>query len=153
MRLKKRIDPFLEKIDLEKLLKRWFPNWEPSTLNVVVNEFGIRKEELTTFWKNEYDLRFSQLLINYNLIPNVPGFWYMDEEDEILIAQGHTPADVMYWGRNFDKNMVRLERTEWILIKDMTTDHIQAVLDGKYTKHTVYLKAFNDELAKRKDDK
>ena len=33
------------------------------------------------------------------------------------------------WGRNYDKDMNRLEETEWIPIKDLDTDHIYKILE------------------------
>ena len=54
------------------------------------------------------------------------------------------------WGRNYDENMVRLDKTEWIPIKDMTTDHIQAILDGGYSNgNPFYTKLFQEEIAYR----
>lgn len=32
------------------------------------------------------------------------------------------------WGKNYDENNNRLPKTEWILLKDMTTSHISGVL-------------------------
>lgn len=151
MRLTERIDPFLEKVDLEKLLQKWFPTWEQTTINEILNELGERKKLITAFWKSNPDLRFGQMLVNMNILPNVPGMWYYDEEDEILINQGHDAAEVLFWGQNFDKDMNRLPKTIWRPISEMTSDHIQAVLDGEFTKHEVYLKAFNEELTRRKN--
>lgn len=42
------------------------------------------KEVIREFWKENPDLRFSQVLICLELLPNIPGFWYYMEEDEIL---------------------------------------------------------------------
>jgi len=36
------------------------------------------------------------------------------------------------WGRNFDKDMNRLPETEWIALKDLTTEHIENILDGGF---------------------
>lgn len=150
MRITERIDPFLKEVDIDKLLSKWFPEMEEDKKRNIKTEIFKNIHSIRTFWYDNPDLRFSQVLISSNLIPNYPGTWFYYEEDEILIDQGHEPRDVLFWGRNYNKEMERLPRTEWILIKDMSTDHIQAVLDGKFTRHPSYLKAFNDELERRK---
>jgi hypothetical protein len=35
--------------------------------------------------------------------------------------------ELVVWGRNFDENMKRLPATEWVLIKDLTDDHLDAL--------------------------
>jgi len=57
--------------------------------------------------------------------------------------------DILEWGNNYDKNMKRLPQTNFIKIKDMNTDHIQAILDGNYCNNPMYLKVFKDELERR----
>lgn len=36
--------------------------------------------------------------------------------------------NVLTWGRNYDENMNRLSKTEWILIKNLEYAHIEAIL-------------------------
>jgi hypothetical protein len=48
--------------------------------------------------------------------------------------------------------MNQLPQTDYRQIKDLNTDHIQAILDGNWTKHPLYLKAFNNVLNQRKED-
>jgi hypothetical protein len=38
------------------------------------------------------------------------------------------------WGRNYDKDMNRLPETEWVALKDLVTEHIEAILDGNWAK-------------------
>jgi hypothetical protein len=45
--------------------------------------------------------------------------------------------------------MKLLPKTNFIKIKDMNTDHIQAILDGNYCNNPMYLKVFKDELERR----
>jgi hypothetical protein len=151
MRLTERILPFLEKVNIDALLLKWFPNWEQNARNTVANEYAKRKGEVQIFWEDQPDLRFSQTLVNIGLLPNSPGLWYYDEEEEILIEQGHDAAEVIFWGQNFDKDMNRLPKTVWRPIANMTSEHIQAVLSGEYTKNELYLKTFNEELTRRKN--
>ena len=51
------------------------------------------------------------------------------------------------WGRNYDKDMSPLPETEWILIKDLTSDHIAAIVDGGFANgNDFYRQMFEDEL-------
>lgn len=51
------------------------------------------------------------------------------------------------WGKSYDKDMNRLPETIYIPIKDMTSDHIQAILDGGWTKNNpFYEELFKEEL-------
>ena len=57
------------------------------------------------------------------------------------------------WGNNFDKDMNRLPKTIYNPIKDMTSDHIQAILDGGWTKNNpFYEELFKEELKFRIKD-
>jgi len=51
------------------------------------------------------------------------------------------------WGNNYDKDMNALPETMWIPIKDMSSDHIQAILDGGYVKNNyAFQELFKEEL-------
>jgi hypothetical protein len=51
------------------------------------------------------------------------------------------------WGNNYDKDMNALPETMWIPIKDMSSEHIQAILDGGYVKNNyAYQELFKEEL-------
>lgn len=51
------------------------------------------------------------------------------------------------WGNNYDKDMNRLPETIYNPIKDMTSDHIQAILDGGWTRNNqLYEELFKEEL-------
>ena len=138
MRRPERIPIFLEKVDWDKLEERW---------QIDISQ-SLRGEILAKryFWEQEPDLRFGQWLINLGLLPDHLNIWN-DEEDWILSSQGIPAREYKFWGRNFDKDMNRLPKTEWILIKDMTTDHIQAILDGNWA---VNKEIFENELLLRK---
>lgn len=55
------------------------------------------------------------------------------------------------WGSNYDKDMKKLPKTLYKCIKDMDTDHIQAILDGNWCRSEFHLKVFKDELEYRKN--
>lgn len=57
--------------------------------------------------------------------------------------------NVMRWGRNLDKDMNPLEETEYLFIRDMDSDHIQAILDGDWCRDTWYIQVFYAELLLR----
>ena len=51
------------------------------------------------------------------------------------------------WGNSYDKDMNRLPKTIYNPIKDMTSDHIQAILDGGWAKNNpFYEELFKKEL-------
>ena len=95
-------------------------------------------------------LRFSQILQIISLYKE--GFWFFIEDDVMLMK--FVPArEVLYWGNNYSAKGNRLKKTNWILIKDMNIEHIKRVLEGNFTNNLVYLKAFNDELKLRENEK
>ena len=55
------------------------------------------------------------------------------------------------WGVNYDKDMNRLpEGTDWKLIKELNSEHIQAILAGGYAKNNkFYEDVFKEELKYR----
>ena len=53
------------------------------------------------------------------------------------------------WGANFDKDMNLLPKTIYKTIKNMDTDHIQAIIDDKYCRDPFYLEVFTEELKRR----
>ena len=105
--------------------------------------------ELKKLHKEHPYLRFSQILQHMGLYKE--GFWYYIEDDIMLMKLGVEPREVLYWGNNYSAKGNRLKKTNWILIKDMSTQHIKAVLDGNFTNNLVYLKAFNNELKLREN--
>lgn len=99
---------------------------------------------------NEYpDLRFSQILQHMGLYQS--GTWFYKEDSEVLIELGVELREVLYWGNNYSKNNNRLKKANWILIKDMDTEHIEAVLNNNFTHNVTYMKCFINELKLRKN--
>jgi len=151
MRNIKRIDRFLELVDNENLLTNiWKLPLDNGNLRAVLSLITVKDKEIELYWKERPDFRYSQVLIGMGIIPNFPGWWFYTEEDDILEQQGCVPSSFILWGVNFDKDMNRLPETDYRFICDLETGHIQAILDGEWTKHPTYVKAFNDELNRRK---
>ena len=139
MRRPERIPIFLEKIDTRKLSERWH------ILEALLELDPEMKDNVEDYWKKDPDQRYGQVLINLQYVPDDIVIWN-DEEDSILRSQGIPEREYKFWGRNFDKDMNKLPKTEWILIKDLTTDHIQAIVDGGWADNPI----FEEELELRK---
>lgn len=127
MRNRERIPIFLYYLDEEmmhRLFIKWFQtNFEDTEKKIVKHRHKIKK-----YWMANHDLRFSQVLISMGLLENFPGTWFYNEDDDILLSLGCNPRDVLLWGQNYDEDMNRMPETNWIRIKDMSTDHIKAVI-------------------------
>lgn len=85
MRSKKRIQPFIDFIFPDKInhliTKVWkLPEQDPINIIIINTNINSIKE----FWENNPDLRFAQVLITLNLLPNYEGFWYYKEDNEII---------------------------------------------------------------------
>ena len=148
-RPKERIIPFLEftKERIEEICKDVWNISNEKDFNIIDSNDNLEKIE--NFWLENPDLRFSQVLVGLGIIPNIPGFWYYIEEDEILEKLGIPTREYLLWGQNYDKDMNLLPKTLYKPIKDLSTDHIQAILEGGYAKREKYIKCFKEELKLR----
>lgn len=148
MRLKERIPVFLDNVNWNKLAKRW--DLDISAFDYIKPANEPIAEGVIDYWNENYDQRFGQVLINLNSIEDTFRIWH-DEEQTILLEQGCKLRDIILWGNNFNKEGERLPKTKWILVKDLNTDHIKAILDTQFLNLTAdYIKMFKDELKLRK---
>ena len=83
-------------------------------------------DELEKVWLENPDWRFTQLCVNTGLIPNLPGMWYYTEDREFMSNLGFLMREITLWGTYGKKGNEPLKH---ILLKDMTNEHIQAILD------------------------
>ena len=150
MRPIERIPVFLEKIN-GKLTFIVVNIWKINNNISNIKPIYKNKEKIKEFWLKNPDLRFSQVLINLGIVPNISGFWYYLEEDEILEKLEIPQREYLLWGQNYDKDMNILPKTIYKPIKDLDTDHIQAILDGNFCKSEEYKKCFEEELKLRED--
>ena len=153
MRPKERIPIFIKHVNIEKLITDWFANTKiPSfEIKAAIKRITTSILYLTQYWQDNPDLRFSQILVNTGYLPNIPGTWYYESNNHILIKQGCKPRNVILWGNVFDKEGNRLPKPKWILIRDLTTDHIEAILiSEKLHLNPVLIRYFMDELEYRK---
>lgn len=77
-----------------------------------------------------------------------------DYTDTSIVDNGSHELRRQYltWGNNYDKDMNRLPKTIWNPIKDMTMEHIQAILDGGWAKdNPFYVELFKEELKFREN--
>ena len=82
----------------------------------------------------------SYLRRNINIAPYIE-LSIMDDGTHELRRQYLT------WGNNYDKDMNRLPETVYNPIMNMTSEHIQAILDGGYVKgNSFYKELFEEEL-------
>lgn len=153
IRPKERINVFLEKADMRNVLDVYFPTLDGEIKQEFLKKIYFNFEELRKAWYENPDWRFSQVLVNSGTLSNIPRSWYYIEEGELLEKQGIPLREILFWGRNYDKDMNRIPETEWVLIKDMSTEHIIAIVDGNFTGNPKYLKAFKEELDLRQKNK
>ena len=118
MRPHERIEHFLENVDWSKLQTRW--GLDPDGLN-------LDTKIVEDYWKENPDQRFGQVLINLGFIEDKLNIW-IDEEYDILIAQGLETRDVIFWTSYYDKDNKLLDKPISRLIKDLDTEHIQTLL-------------------------
>lgn len=148
-----RIDYFLDNIDWVNLIRNIWKiegdlifQLEGFELEKFAKELSLCKEDIRKKWKQESDLRISQVLITNNYLPYIPGFWYGLEDWQILLKQGINPRNFLFWG-SFGLNR---DAFKWILIKNMSFSHIKNILKDFQNQnqllHPEFLKAFKDEL-------
>lgn len=149
MRPKERIPIFLKLIDFNYLEDRWNTDIAGIIRAYICSPMG----DFQDYWKENYDQRFGQALINTGLLPDQLYIW-IDEDEDILKDQGVPFREYMLWGRAYDEYENPLPKIERILIKDMSTEHIKAILrnvsDRRMNVRSDYLEAFQNELILRK---
>lgn len=104
----------------------------PATLSkFLYNDKLTKSPELTKefeeFWLEEPDLRLGQALINRELIPDGDA-WFKEEIDWLMDHEYLNPEDIFFWGVNYDEEGERLPETDYRLLRDLSTDHIEAIL-------------------------
>lgn len=150
MRPIERIKPFLEKVDIFMLLDSTWSIFDSESALGYSKIINTELPRIRYVWEKSPDLRFSQVLVNLRIIPNIPGFWYYMEEPKILVEQGVDPAECYYWGINYDKDMNELPKTIYKPIKELSTDHLRAILDGGFVCYNaLYKEIMENELKSR----
>ena len=128
MRPIERIDNFIRKIDLNKLSSDWKLEYPIKFIN----------RRIRTYWKQNPDQRFGQMLINLGLAPDSMEIWCSEDHD-ILINQGLAPEECIFWGSIYDKKGNPLKEPIYRLIKNLSVDHINNIL--------IFMKAYNGHVS------
>lgn len=113
-----------------------------------IERIDVFLAELGKKWKEQgADLRFTQFLFN-NGITDTCSQYYL-EEPEVLEMFGVNPysRDFVFWGTYGKDGKGPVKR---ILIKDLETDHIEAILKTQKQLNDKMRKLFEDELVLRK---
>jgi hypothetical protein len=146
-----RIDNFIKLVDWKKLAERWL--FSPVLLFGKTPYADIIDIDVIPYWKSNPDQRIGQVLINLGLVTDELKVW-LDEEHDVLISQGILPEKCVYWGVNYDKDHNRLPKTQWKLIDELNTDHIETIINevesGKYKLADDLITIFKSVLLKRK---
>jgi hypothetical protein len=152
MRPVERIVPFINKIDFKRLFDEVWPNLGVNSTQMEITIIH-NLHALIRFWLDNQDLRFSQVIVNMGLLPNVPGLWYYMEDSEILEKLGEEPAEVNYWGSLFDENGDRRDEIYWSKISNLKTNHIARILEGGYVeRNPKYKRIMEKELEARANE-
>lgn len=149
-----RIPVFLNLIDWDSYVDNILPVNDKNDVKRLKESLNHEntKREIKIFWIKHPDLRISQVLVNLGFIPNYIGFWYYLEESEVLLKLKVPVREFMFWGVNYTKDMIKIPETKWVLIKDLRTEHIKAILDGGFVSEiNKYHRYFTDELKLRED--
>lgn len=115
-------------------------------------------DEIEELWKSVPTLRLGQLLINEDYIEAplgvAPEMVYHREEVTFIIEKGLCEErDILLWGNNYDKDMNKLPKTIWKPIKELKTEHIEAILGGMFVEdNNFYRSVFINELDRRYDE-
>lgn len=149
MRNEKRIGVFLKYVNWQRLLVDIWKIYSLEDCTPIIRSIKSEIPLIRSFWKANPDLRISQILVNLGYINNSPGFWYYLEENEILDQLGIEPRLFLIWGSIFNKKGAMKKKYTYKPICALDTDHIQAILNGEYTRNPLYLDAFNAELNNR----
>ncbi len=117
--------------------------------------------KLRKYWLESPDLRLGQSLINLGYVKIKPDMLlYNVEEDDWLIEEGYCKTeDIKFWGRNYDESGKRLAKTEYILLRDISDDHVSAILSyfsmtpGKpHPVYKAYFESRQKAILKKKDE-
>ena len=151
MRRPERIPLFLDKIDgyVSVVLRDAYGLENDLDLEPTCEDIYNNWDEIKSYWLDNPELRFTQVITSLGFIPNVAGFWYYIEEDEVLEKLGFSPQSYLLWGQYFDKDMNRLPEPIYRPIRELESDHILAILNGKYTSNKQYIHAFKQVLNSR----
>jgi hypothetical protein len=137
MRPKERIPIFMKFIkvgcNLDKLIKDIYKlPFKKKKRKKVIESIKENFDLIEEYWLNNYDLRFSQVLVSLRFIDNFVGFWFYLESYEILNQLSIPEREYYLWKSILNEKMERLNTPKIQPIKDLTTEHIKSILEGGF---------------------
>ena len=136
MRPPERIPIFLNLVDWNKLLFNFKIFKYQDDIDKTCFKIYKNLDLIKQYWADNPDLRISQVLVNTNIIRNVPGNWYYREDKTWLDEQGIAPSEHYYWISRVDKEGNMLKKPKFSLVKDLEKNHLENIINdynqGKY---------------------
>lgn len=118
-------------------------------INKSIEKWNKNSKEIEKYWTENYQKRLVHVLIDLDIIPNYCSI-HINEVNYLIEYNIVQERDILFWGQNYDKDNNLLPKTRYILIKDMTTNHILNVLNLYATNqldiYPTYLKCFIREI-------
>jgi hypothetical protein len=155
MRPHYRIKPFLEVLDISKLVGLPNEQYNKEIIDLVKMEKKITEmlPIIEGTWLESPDLRFGQLLYNMGIGGDYFEPLYILEESDILMKLGRTERESHGWLSFLNKDLTKLDEPIFRFICDLDTDHLQTMLyeanAGKRKYNRNYLRMFEEELESR----
>lgn len=143
MRPLERIPIFLNKVNWYKLIHEIWGNLDEDATLDVYSSIKNNIKDIEEFWLDNPDLRISQVLVNLGIIPNSYGRWYYLEENEILEKLKIPHRDFILWGT---RGINGDGPVEYLLLKDLTTSHIEAIIKTQKRLSDKMIDIFKEEL-------
>ena len=110
-----------------------------ATLNIIQN-----------VWEKNQDLRFVQLLVMLNIVPNTPWTWFYTEDYDLFKLQSYIePRDYLLWWTRWKTGKKELS---YRVISKMSNAHIASIIEDykQWMKISDFLiNEFKKELAYR----
>lgn len=126
-------------------------------LQGIVKRWESAEERIKSFWIENANLRLVQVLLSLDIINYDTGFWFYTDENSFLLKNKFVKErDITFWGQNYNEKGELLPETRYILIKDMSTSHIESIIkdfiDCKSSPSTEMLRLFLKELYMRRNE-
>ena len=150
MRNKKRIPICLKLFFQNNILSHFLTEHPGKTIDNIYQNWKLVEKE----WNKYPDYRFGQLLSNLNLVDgDIENIIWNIEEDDWLIENNYCKLeDIKFWGNIYDEHNHRINKINYILLKDLNISHIKGIIkwftvnDALKQINSKYLKYFNEKI-------
>lgn len=121
-------------------------------LDSLISLYNAKRIDIEEYWIANPDLRLTQVLVNMEIIHNIPGEWYYKEETNYVVEKGFCNfEDVHFWGVRLDKHGNQLPETLYKPIRELDTNHIRAIVkmfEGQHDRlNNKYMDYFRSRIA------